>query len=174
MCVCMLSHFTTLWTVALQASLSVELSRQEYWSGLPCHPPGDLPDPGIEPVSLMSPTLVGKFFTTSTTNSGQLFVAAKKAVPGWILSTSRGSTDVGTMTGRGSMWGVRSIMILVGNLDLESSYPGWIKTLVTDAHWEQKASKCGPRSAASASPESLLEMYILGSYPDQLDQELWK
>ena len=39
-------------------------SRQEYWNGLPCPPPGDLPDPGIEPVSL---TLAGKFFTTSST-----------------------------------------------------------------------------------------------------------
>ena len=41
------------------------LCRQEYWSGFPCPPPGDLPDPGIEPVSLMSPALAGRFFTTS-------------------------------------------------------------------------------------------------------------
>ena len=40
-------------------------SRQEYWSGLPCHSPGDLPNPGIEPPSLMSPALAGSFFTTS-------------------------------------------------------------------------------------------------------------
>ena len=40
---------------------------QEYWSGLPCPPPGDLPDLGAEPESLMSPGLAGKFFTTSTT-----------------------------------------------------------------------------------------------------------
>ena len=45
--------FATLWTVAHQASLSMGFSRQEYWSGLPCPPPGDLPDPGIE-TSLMS------------------------------------------------------------------------------------------------------------------------
>ena len=38
--------------------------RQEYWSGLSCHPPGDLPNPGIEPLSLMSPALAGGFFTT--------------------------------------------------------------------------------------------------------------
>ena len=44
--------FVTLWTVALQAPLSRELSRQEYWSGLPFPPSGDLPDPGIEPASL--------------------------------------------------------------------------------------------------------------------------
>jgi len=42
-------------------------SRQEYWSGLPCPPPGDLPNPGINPTSLMSPALVGGFFTTSAT-----------------------------------------------------------------------------------------------------------
>ena len=42
--------FVTLWTVALQALLSMGFSRQEYWSGLPCHP-GDLPNPGSEPTS---------------------------------------------------------------------------------------------------------------------------
>ena len=45
------------WTVALQALLSMRFSWQEYWSGLPFPPPGDLPDPGIEPTSLMSPAL---------------------------------------------------------------------------------------------------------------------
>ena len=42
-------------------------SRQEYWSGLPCPPPGDLPDARLEHMSLMSPALAGEFFTTSTT-----------------------------------------------------------------------------------------------------------
>ena len=42
-------------------------SRQEYWSGLPCPPPGDLPDPGIELTSLKSPALAGGFFTTDAT-----------------------------------------------------------------------------------------------------------
>ena len=46
--------FVTLWTVAGQAPLSVGFSRQDYWSGLPCPPPGDLCNPGIEPMSLMS------------------------------------------------------------------------------------------------------------------------
>ena len=41
-------------------------SRQEYWSGLPCPPPGDHPDPDIEPKSLTSPALAGRFYTTST------------------------------------------------------------------------------------------------------------
>ena len=67
-CVCMLSHlkhfhlFATLWTVAPQAPLSTRYSRQEYWSGLPCLPLGDLPDPGIESVTFMSPALVGGFY----------------------------------------------------------------------------------------------------------------
>ena len=49
--------FVTLWTVACQAPLSMGFSRQEYWSGLPCPFPGDLPNPGIKPVSLTSPAL---------------------------------------------------------------------------------------------------------------------
>ena len=53
----------TLRTVARQASLSMGFSRQEYWSGWPCPPPGDLPDPGTEPVSLTPPTLAGGLFT---------------------------------------------------------------------------------------------------------------
>ena len=62
-----LSHvwlFVTLWAVAHQAPLSVEMFRQEYWSGLPFPTPGDLPNPGTEPVSLVSPALAGGLFTT--------------------------------------------------------------------------------------------------------------
>ena len=51
--------------------LSMEISRQEYWSGLPCPPPGDLPDPGIEPMTLASPALADGFFTTSDTWEAQ-------------------------------------------------------------------------------------------------------
>ena len=51
----------TLWTVACQAPLSMAFSRLEYWSGLPFSPPGNLPDPGVEPVSLASPALAGRF-----------------------------------------------------------------------------------------------------------------
>ena len=58
------------WTVACQVPLSVEFSRQEYWSGLPFLTSGDLPDPGIEPTSLASPALTGGCFTTEP--------------PGWV------------------------------------------------------------------------------------------
>ena len=73
MSACVLSRFNpvwffaTLWTVAHQAPLSLGFSRQEYWGGFPCTPSGNLPDPGIKPMSLMSLALVYRFFTTSTT-----------------------------------------------------------------------------------------------------------
>ena len=56
----MSDSFTTPWTEAQQASLSMGFPRQEYWSGLLFPFPGDLPNPGIEPTS---PTLAGRFFT---------------------------------------------------------------------------------------------------------------
>ena len=62
-----MSDSATLWTVGCLTPLSMGFSRQEYWSGLPCPPPGDLPDPEIEPESLTSPALAGGFFTTSAT-----------------------------------------------------------------------------------------------------------
>ena len=49
--------FATLWTVASQAPLSMGFSKQEYWNGLPCPPPGDLPNPGIKSASRVAPTL---------------------------------------------------------------------------------------------------------------------
>ena len=70
-CVCVLSRFShvrlfvTPWPVAHQDPLSMGFSRQEYWSRFPCPPPGDLPDPGIKPTSLISPALAIEFFTTS-------------------------------------------------------------------------------------------------------------
>ena len=69
----MLSHFShvrlcaILWTIACQTPVSMAFSRQEYWSGLPCSPAGDLPDPGTEAGSLMSPASAGRFLTTSAT-----------------------------------------------------------------------------------------------------------
>ena len=51
-------------TVAHEAPMSMGFSRQEYWNGLPFPPQGDLPDPGMEPTSPLSPALAGRFFTT--------------------------------------------------------------------------------------------------------------
>ena len=70
---CTLSHFSHVqlfvipWTVARQVPLLMGFSRQEYWSGLLFPPSGDLPESGIEPESLTSPELTGRFFTTSAT-----------------------------------------------------------------------------------------------------------
>ena len=88
---CLLSHFScvhlfaTLWTVAHQAPLSMGFSRHEYWSGLPCCPPEDLPNPGIEPVSLSSPALAERIFTTSATREAQY---CSPDCINWFLATS--------------------------------------------------------------------------------------
>ena len=66
MCVCsVVSDSATPWTVAHQAPLSLEFSRQEYWNGLTFPSPEDLPDPGIQPTS---PVLAGVFFATEPTH----------------------------------------------------------------------------------------------------------
>ena len=89
---CWLSHlsrvrlFATLWTVAHQALLSMGFSRQEYWSGSPCPPPGHLPDPAIRPSSLMSPALAGRFFTTSATWETQ----KERTTEYWVTQETRG------------------------------------------------------------------------------------
>ena len=59
--------FGTPWTVAFQALLSMGFPRQEYWSGLPFPPPGDLPDQGIKLMCPVSPALAGRFLTTEPT-----------------------------------------------------------------------------------------------------------
>ena len=98
--------FATLWTVALHVPLSMGFSRQEYWSGLPCPPPGDLPDPGTEPVSLLSPALAGKFFTTGASSSYfQVVLTENNAIICQLEQTplkggSPAGKDVGDGTGR--------------------------------------------------------------------------
>ena len=83
--VCVLSrfshaqHFATLWIVAHQAPLSVGFSRQEYWTGLLCPPPGDLSNPRTEPLSLMSSTLLGVFFASTATWEAQYLGIAPKS-----------------------------------------------------------------------------------------------
>ena len=81
MCVCSvaqscLDSFATQWTVACQAPLNMEFPRQEYWSGLPFPPPGDLHNPGIEPVPLVPPALAGGFFTTEPLGKPLLLISS--------------------------------------------------------------------------------------------------
>ena len=80
--------FVTFWIGVHQAPQFMEFSRQEYWSGLPCLPPGDLPNPGIEPVFPATPALQTHSFTTeSPLYTGTLFEADsfKKHFP-WEIS----------------------------------------------------------------------------------------
>ena len=84
MCALSLSHaqlFATPWTVALQAPLSMEFSRQDYRSGLPFPSPGDLPNPGIKPSSLVSPTLASESFTTEP--PGKLSIKSSYSFKCW-------------------------------------------------------------------------------------------
>ena len=80
-----MSDSVTPWPIAHQAPLSMGFLRQEYWSGLPCPPPEDLPSPGIKP---MSPALAGRLFTTEPPG---------KPLKGWgqqsFLSTPSGIYD---------------------------------------------------------------------------------
>ena len=90
---CMLRHSSrvqlceTPGTMAHQAPLSTGLFWQEYCSGLPFSPPGDLPNPGIEPVSPVAPALARRFFTTEPLGS-PLFTTAQRKQPKYPLSIS--------------------------------------------------------------------------------------
>ena len=75
------------WTVACQAPLPTGFARLEYWSVLPFPPPGDLPVPEMEPASLLSPALAGRFFTTVATWEAQITVHLKTNQCQWSLST---------------------------------------------------------------------------------------
>ena len=85
MCSVVSDSFAIPWAVSHQVPLSMEFSRQEYWSELPLPTPGDLPDPEIKPTSLVSSVLAGRFFTTSThrftEGEGILVGKEEKAAP---------------------------------------------------------------------------------------------
>ena len=91
-CACVPSHFSrvrlfvTVWTLVCQAPLSMGFSRWDYWSGLLCPPPGDLPNPGMEPKSFMSPALAGGFFTTSATWEALVSVFSEHSFSGVSLA----------------------------------------------------------------------------------------
>ena len=93
---CPVSHvwlFATPGTVACQAPLSMGSPRQEYPSELPFPTPGDLPNPGIEPVSLASPALAGGFFTTSATWKARIDTPITWVTPKGIMRNERSQTQ---------------------------------------------------------------------------------
>ena len=79
--------FATPWTIACQAPLSMGRSKQEYWSGLPFPPPGNLPNTGVKPASLVSPALASRFFTAESLGS-PLGENGYMCVYGQVLSLS--------------------------------------------------------------------------------------
>ena len=105
------SNSATPWTVALQASLCIELSRQEHWIGLPFPLPGDLPNPGIKPAS---PALAGRFFTTEPAgkptvlyrmvNKGKAFSGPTfSSTQEWLGAQALGSDSVGSTPASGQV-----------------------------------------------------------------------
>ena len=78
-----------------QAPLPMGFSRQEHWSGLPCPPPGGLPNPWVEHTSLTSPALAGSLFTTNATWEAQMALVVKSLPTGAV-----DSTDVGRSLGQ--------------------------------------------------------------------------
>ena len=95
-----------LWTVACQAPLSMGFSRQEYWRGLPCPPPEDLPNPGIKLASLMSPALAGGFFTSSA-GKPKLQVRSCYSLhqnPQWLPSQIKKSLELSTRHPTSLVW----------------------------------------------------------------------
>ena len=93
LCMCVyivMSNSATPWTVACQAPLSMEFSRQEYWSSLPYPPPGDLPDPGIEPRSPESQSaLADRFFTTGPPGKSYVLPVFVCSVTSVVSNSSR-------------------------------------------------------------------------------------
>ena len=81
--------FATPWTVAHQSLLSMGFSRQEFWSGLPFPPPGDLSESEIEPTAPVSPASAGRFFTTVNIFRGPLF-----CLPWWVGEVGSGEWDI--------------------------------------------------------------------------------
>ena len=79
--------FATLWTVAPQVPLSIGFSRQEYWTGLPCPPPGNLPDPGIETTSPVESLLLSHWGSTYTSISMLISISVQSCSYVWLFAT---------------------------------------------------------------------------------------
>ena len=113
--------FVTSWTIAHQPPLSMEFSKQEYFSGLPLPTPGDLPDPGIKPLSPASPALAGGFFITVSPGK-----------PRWLCSQHRTSTVIPNIFIKLQ----RSRLHAGSHLPLQQSHSSWCA-----CSWRQRKSK---------------------------------
>ena len=163
---CMLSHFCCVqlfanpWTIARQAPLSMGFSRQGHWSGLPCPPPGNLPNPGTEPVSLLSPVLAGRFFTTWATWEApcpliRALIPFVWIPPSWSIHPPKtpppNTITLGIMT-----------MTSGGHLAaLRSTFMGTVRTEALAVRHYQCLSSGDPESCCPSGPSPLLHLYIL-------------
>ena len=140
--------FATLWTLASQAPLSMGFSRQEYWSGSPCSPPEDLPDPGIEPLSLTSPALASGFFTSSATWEGQTDLSS--VVKQWEIQHPARNSG---LRGWSQQW-------WTPGGSLEKHIPGPHPDLLIQRLWEWDSATCAFLSFPGTSdpPSSLRTM----------------
>ena len=157
-CTCVLSSFShvqlfaTSWTIACQAPLSVGFSRQGYWSGFPCPPPGDLNNPGIEPISLMSPALAGEFFTTSATWKAYIYAYAppKLAAVGGKQradpSSSPPTCCLAFSTSAVSLWIMR-FSSLISSLVLRRFSPCCVTMTFISSHCRLEDRRKGPMTA---------------------------
>ena len=154
-CMCALSlHHVRLsaapWTVACQAPLSMVFSRQEYWSGLPFPPPGDLPDPGTEPMSAGSPALAGGFFTTEPPRKPSLF---------GHLSPNCDSSSQGGVGLTQPRWGAGFTMKGFQELPRDSKpqrpdSPGWNPCAQDHSHQALKPSPGSPGGISQGCPQA--------------------
>ena len=124
-----------------QASLPLEFSRQEYWSGMPFSTPVDIPDPGIESPSLVSPALAGRYFTTSGTWC-ELFYKSPSLPPDASLSPGRANHHLSLKSlGGGALYVPELFCVLwetamsqteKHSLLLWSSHTKWVSRVITN------------------------------------------
>ena len=125
---------------SLQAPLSLDFSRQEYWSRLPFHTPGDLPDPGIEHLSLISPALAGGLFTTATWEAPSADYSDWFVLLTWVVLWIRVSLPLFWLLQATSSSDCLSIPVKYFALS-SSSYSLGHRTLCILAYWPLETSK---------------------------------
>ena len=119
-CFCRVWLFVTLWTVAGQALLSMGFSRQEYWSGLPCPPPGDLLHPGTEPVS---PASASGFFITEPL--GKIRALSNLYIQSLLFSISQSLSSIPISFSFTFTW-LSQVFLLHHNSNFNSIY--WVSS----------------------------------------------
>ena len=145
----LLSHVWLPWTVAHQAPLSVGFPRQEYWSGLPCPSPADLPNPGIEPTSPVSSALAGGFFTTAHLGSCRTSQSTIWSV--WDSSPCWHRGSLQSRTALGSRMHLVNCHLTTANDNLLTYGSGWLSKRWTIAFFASEEPDSEHSSLLTAS-----------------------